>query len=202
MNTHRRTLLAALLATPLVGLAQQRAPYIELKPAQPVEGQGKIDVIEFFWYGCIHCYNLEPLLEGWIKKQPADVHFRRVPAIFNDQWAHDANIFYTFEALGVLDKVHRAFFDAIHRDKLKTKDWKALSEWLQKNGVDAKKFEETFKSFGVQSRTKRAAQMTVGYKLEGTPAMAVDGRFLVNTDPGFAAMLATVDQLVQQSRKK
>ena len=77
-------------------------------------------MLEFFWYGCIHCYNLEPKIDTWLKTLPKDVEFRRVPAVFNDRWAHDAAIFYTFEALGLLDKLHRPFFDAIHRDRLRT----------------------------------------------------------------------------------
>ena len=101
---------------------------------------GKIEVIEFFWYGCTHCYNLEPMLETWVKKLPADVQFRRVPAVFNERWGHDAAIFYTFEALGVLDKLHRPFFDAIHRDAPAHRQQQALNAWLQKNGVDPKKF--------------------------------------------------------------
>ena len=134
-------------------------------------------MLEFFWYGCIHCYNLEPKLETWLKTLPKDVEFRRVPAVFNDRWAHDAAIFYAFEALGLLDKLHRPFFDAIHRDRLRTDNWHNLSAWLEKQGVDVKKFESTIKSFGVQSKTKRAIRLTSGYKIDGTPAMAVHGRY-------------------------
>src|SRR5205823_5857769 len=108
INTSRRALLAALALAPLGAavrsvFAQTPAGVIEIKPQQPVESD-KIDVVEFFWYGCIHCYNLEPQLESWAKKLPADAQFRRVPAIFNERWAHDAAIFYAFEALGALDK--------------------------------------------------------------------------------------------------
>jgi protein dithiol oxidoreductase (disulfide-forming) len=201
MNPLRRLVVAALAALPLVGLAQ-RPPYYELTPAQPGEAPGKIDVAEFFWYGCPHCYNLQPILEEWLKKRPPDVHFRRVPTVFNEQWAYDATIFYTFEALGVIERLHQPFFDAIHRERLRTRNWRALSEWLQRNGVDPKKFEETMKSFGVQSRTRRATQMTVAYRIEGTPALAVDGRYVVNPDAGFAGMLATVNQLIEKSRNK
>ena len=106
-------LVPLLIATPL---AFAQGNYTELKTPQPVEAQGgKIDVVEFFWYGCIHCYNLEPALESWVKKLPPDVQFRRVPAVFNPRWGHDAAIFYTFEAMGLLDKLHKPLFDAIHR---------------------------------------------------------------------------------------
>jgi thiol:disulfide interchange protein DsbA len=197
-------LIVALLAAPLMASAQSRFQYTELKPPQPVDTDGKkIEVVEFFWYGCPHCYNLEPLLETWVRKLPPDVQFRRIPAVFNDRWAYDAAIFYTFEALGVLDKLHRPFFDAIHRDHLRSDSQAAMSEWLSKNGVDPKKFYETFKSFGVQSKTKRAAQLSVAYKIDGTPAMAVQGRYTVSAEQGGSreGMLDTVSYLVDQVRK-
>ena len=197
-------LLAALLVAPAIAAAQPKYEYTELKPPQPVETDGKkIDVVEFFWYGCIHCYNLEPAIESWSKKLPPDVQFRRIPAIFNARWAHDAAIFYAFEALGVLDKVHRPFFDAIHKDHLRTDDPQALDDWLQKHGIDPKKFNETLKSFGVQSKTRRAAQLTGAYKIDGTPAMAVQGRYTVSADQGRTreGMLQAVDQVVDMVRK-
>jgi thiol:disulfide interchange protein DsbA len=184
---------------PLAARAQ-RADYYELTPPQPVQAaSGKIEVLEFFWYGCIHCYNLEPRLETWLKTLPRDVEFRRVPAVFNERWGHDAAIYYSFEALGLVEKLHRPFFDAIHRDRLRTDRWPELSAWLEKNGVDAKKFEATVKSFGVQSKTKGAVRMTSAYKIDGTPAMAVHGRYTV---PSSDAMLGTVNQLVGQVRKQ
>ena len=187
---------AALLLVPPVASAQG---YTELKPPQPTETGGKIDVIEFFWYGCIHCYNLEPALEGWLKQLPPDAQFRRVPAVFNPRWEHDARIFYAFEALGLLQKLHRPFFDAIHQDRLRTDDPKALAQWLQKQGVDAQKFTDVMKSFSVHSKTQRAKLMTAGYRIDGTPAMAVDGRYTVSASD---AMLDTVSKLIDQARKQ
>jgi thiol:disulfide interchange protein DsbA len=161
-------------------------------------------VVEFFWYGCPHCYNLEPYIESWLKKLPADVEFRRVPAVFNQRWAHDASIFYTLEAMGLLDKLHRPLFDAIHKDHLRTENQAAMAEWLQKHGVDDKKFMDTMKSFGVQSKTRRATQQTVAYKIDGTPAMAVQGRYTVSADQGRTqqGMLEAVDALVAMARKQ
>ena len=195
-------LIAVAAFAPAMACAQSRAAYTELKPPLPVEAEGKIEVLEFFWYGCIHCYNLEPLLEPWIRKLPPEARFRRVPAIFNERWAHDAAIYYTFEVLGVLEKLHRPFFDAIHRDRLRTDDPKALAEWLQKQGLDAQKFTETMKSFGVQSKTRRAAMITNAYKVDGTPAMAVQGRYTVSADQGrtHEGMLQTVSGLIEQLR--
>jgi thiol:disulfide interchange protein DsbA len=198
MNRLRRALVATISLAPLAALAQ-RTDYVELNPPQPVETTDKIEVLEFFWYGCIHCYNLEPKLETWLKTLPKDVEFRRVPAVFNERWAHDASIYYAFEAMGLLDKLHRPFFDSIHRDRLRTDNWQNLAAWLEKQGVDTKKFETTFKSFGVQSKTKRAIRLTTGYKIDGTPAMAVHGRYTVPSSEG---MLGTVNQLVAQVRKQ
>ena len=198
MNRVRRALVATISLAPLFALAQ-RSDYVELNPPQPVETTDKIEVLEFFWYGCIHCYNLEPKLETWLKTLPKDVEFRRVPAVFNERWAHDASIFYAFEAMGLLDKLHRPFFDSIHRDRLRTDNWQNLSAWLEKQGVDTKKFETTVKSFGVQSKTKRAIRLTTGYKIDGTPAMTVHGRYTVPSSEG---MLGTVNQLVAQIRKQ
>ncbi len=161
-------------------------------------------MLEFFWYGCIHCYNLEPYIENWSKKLPPDVQFRRAPAVFNDRWALDAAIFYTLEAIGALDKVHRPLFDAIHRDRLRTESKPARDEFLQKQGVDVKKFDDAFKSFGVQSRVKRATQQTIAYKIDGTPSMAVQGKYTISADQGGSreGMLQTVDYLVGQVRKQ
>jgi thiol:disulfide interchange protein DsbA len=193
---------AALLA--VSAIAQGQFQYTELKPPQPTEADAKkIEVVEFFWYGCPHCYNLEPYLERWQKTLPPDVQFRRVPAVFNQRWGHDAAIYYTFEALGLVDKLHRPFFDAIHRDRLDSANEQAMSQWLQKQGVDPKKFMETMKSFSVQSKTRRAVQVTTGYKIDGTPAMAVQGRYTVSADQGRnqQGLLDTVTYLVEQARK-
>ena len=196
-------LLAAFLALPFGARAQQ-FQYGELNPPQPVENASKIEVIEFFWYGCPHCYNLEPYIETWLKKLPPDVEFRRVPAVFNSRWGHDAAIFYTLAAMGVLDKLHRPLFDAIHKSSLRTDNEAALSEWLQKNGVDPKKFMDTMRSFGVQSKLRRATQQTVAYKIDGTPAMAVAGRYTVSAEQGRTqqGMLQAVDGLVDMARKQ
>lgn len=195
---------ALLVVAPALALAQGGFQYSELKPPQPVAtDNNRIEVLEFFWYGCIHCYNLEPVLEPWIKKLPPDVQFRRVPAVFNARWERDAVIFYTFEAMGVLERLHRPFFDAIHRDALRTDNDEALGQWLQKNGVDTKKFFETMKSFTVQSKTRRAVQLTTAYRIDGTPAMAVHGRYTVSAEQGKSreGMLQATSFLVDKVRK-
>jgi thiol:disulfide interchange protein DsbA len=208
MNLRRRTLVLALGLAPFGALAQARPmaglDYTEIKPAQPVETQGKIEVLEFFWYGCPHCYTLEPLLEKWIPTLPADAQFRRVPAVFNNPaWARDASIYYAFDALGVVSKLHRPFFDAIHRDRLRTDNPQALAEWLTKNGVNMKKFDEAMKSFGVQSKVRRATQLSAAYRIDGTPALAVNGRYTVSAEQGRTqqGMLAIAEHLIGVARK-
>jgi thiol:disulfide interchange protein DsbA len=203
MKSVAAIVLAALLALPL-GAGAQQIQYSELNPPQPVENDGKIQVIEFFWYGCPHCYSLEPYIEAWLKKLPPDVEFHRVPAVFNSRWGHDAAIFYTLEAMGLLEKLHRPLFDAIHKASLRTDNEAAFGEWLQKNGVDPRKFMDTMKSFGVQSKVKRAVQQTVAYKIDGTPAMAVAGRYTVSADQGRTqqGLLQSVDGVVALVRKQ
>lgn len=199
------SLLASLAYLPFTVQAQLKpgTDYSVLKNPQAVEVKGKVDVVEFFWYRCPHCYSLEPALEAWVKKLPADVHFRRVPAVLSENWAIDARIFYAFEALGVLDRVHRAFFDAIHKDRLNVASEPAMNEWLKKNGIDRKKFDEAVKSFGVQIQVKRAAQQSAAYQLDGVPMLAVQGRYTVSGEQGGSheRMLANVEQLVDMTRK-
>lgn len=208
MNITRRTLLAALALAPLPAFAQGRPPeagvdYSELRPPQPVETAGKVEVLEFFWYGCPHCYSLEPQLEKWIAVLPKDVAFRRVPAVFNDTWARDAGIFYAFEALGVLERVHRPFFDAIHKERLNIGDPAVRDAWLQKQGVDAKRFEDAFRSFGVQTKVRRARQLSIAYRIDGTPALAVQGRYTISAEQARTQsnMLVIADYLIGVARK-
>jgi thiol:disulfide interchange protein DsbA len=209
MNQLRRSLIAAIAASAApVSLALRAQPrgdagYSTLAVALPVDNPAKIEVTEFFWYGCIHCYNLEPALEAWVPKLPADAYFRRIPAIFNERWAVDAQIYYAFEALGVLNRLHRPLFDAIHKDRLRTDNPATLNAWLAKNGVDPKQFETTVKSFSVQSKVMRANQLTGRARIDGTPALMLQGRYTISTEQGgsLEGMLANADRLIPLVRK-
>lgn len=188
--------------------AQNRAPsegteYRPVKPVQPTESPGKIEVLEFFWYGCVHCFNLEPALEVWSAKLGADVALRRVPAVFNDRWAHDATIFYALEAIGAAERAHRALFEAIHVKRLNTTNERLFTEWLKSQGIDDAAFGEAFRSFGVSSRVLRAVQLTAAYRVEGTPSLAVGGRYAVSADQAATggAMLATAEHLIDLVRR-
>jgi thiol:disulfide interchange protein DsbA len=178
--------------------------YHELSTPQPTDTAGKIEVLEFFWYGCPHCYNFEPILSAWVKKLPKDVQFRRVPAMFNDEYAQGARAFYALDAIGEEERVHKALFDAVHTgSRLRVADEAALTEWLGKQGVDTKKFAAAYRSFSVEGKLKRAAQLTQAYKFDGVPSMVVNGRYVVNTDKvtSFDQLLAITDFLIDQSRK-
>ncbi len=208
MNDQRRLLVASLALLPVLACAQglpgEGVAYNTLKRPLSLESQGKIEVAEFFWYGCIHCYHMEPLLEAWIPKLKPDTVFRRIPAVFDDpRFVHDAAIFYTFEAMGVLDKLHRPLFDEIHLNRMRTTNKEAFGAWLAKNGVEWGKFESTMGSFGVQTRVKRAAQLTAGAAIDGTPALAVQGRYTISADQGPTqqGMLATADRLIGVVRR-
>jgi thiol:disulfide interchange protein DsbA len=208
MNRIRRTLIGAMAATlaPVSLVRAQQgaaAGYTTLQNPLPVENPAKVEIAEFFWYGCIHCYNLEPAVATWLPTLPADAYFRRIPAVFNERWAIDAAIYYSFEALGLLEKLHRPFFDAIHKDRLKTDSAAALGEWLTKNGLDPQKFDATMKSFGVQSKTKRASQMTGASRIDGTPALMVQGRYTISVEQGRTGegMLANASRLIPVVRK-
>jgi protein dithiol oxidoreductase (disulfide-forming) len=210
MNQLRRTLISAfaLAATP-VSLALRAQPagdagYSTLSTALQTENPAKIEVAEFFWYGCIHCFNFEPALEAWVPKLPPDAYFRRIPAVFGEpRGARDAAIFYSFEALGLLGKLHRPLFDAIHKDRLRTDNAAAFEGWLAKNGLDPKKFDATMKSFGVQSKVKRANQLTGGARIDGTPALLVQGRYTISAEQGGSldGMLVNAMRLLPLVRK-
>jgi protein dithiol oxidoreductase (disulfide-forming) len=195
----------------LAGLAQAAelspSQYTVLNPPRPTEApDNKIEVTEFFWYGCPHCSHLEPFLEQWAKKLPSDVSFRRVPAIFPDgRWAPGARIFYTLDAMGLLDKLHSQVFDAIHKDRLNLMgDQQTLLQWMAGKGVDRQKFAEVYNSFAVQSRVARAKELTQEYGFDGVPAIYVAGRYTPTeaaaADPQGA--LKVVSELIDKVRRE
>ena len=208
------TLLAMLIAGSV--LAQQ-APvagreYVLVNPPQPTDAK-RIEVIEFFWYGCIHCYHLEAPLKAWLKRKPADVEFRYVPAIFDSaSWGPLARAYYALDAMGLAEKYHDDIFHAIHRDGQKAivNDPRVLADWLAAKGVDKQKFLDTYNSFSVNGRAQRASDMTRSYDVPGTPALVIDGKYLtgpsmtVNPDNSvsYARFFQVVDQLIAQARKE
>jgi thiol:disulfide interchange protein DsbA len=184
-----------------VSAALTEKDYREIKPAQATEDGPKVEVIEFFWYGCPHCYELEPTLKKWLARKPDDVTFRRVPAIFRQSWVPGAQTFYTLETMGELDRMHAKVFDAIHIERQPFSDMAAIGAWMGKNGIDAKKFEDTAKSFAVSGKVQRAQQMSAAYQLTGVPALVVDGKYIALGN-SFDGMIAIVDQLIERAREE
>ena len=172
-----------------------------LNPPQPVENDGKIEVLEFFAYGCIHCANLEPALDAWAKKQPSDVKVKRIPSPALAMGIDSTVMYYSLEALGQIDRLHAKIFEAVHLEKVVLGNPSVLNKWLEKNGVDPKKYEEVQKSFSVVTKANRARKMVDDYKISATPTMVVNGRYsLEQGTGGAAALFANIDQLVGQAR--
>ena len=188
------------------GAPAEGTDYVELNPPQSVDSPGKIEVIEFFWYRCPHCYALEPELEVWVKRLPKDVQFRRVPGILSDDWAVDAQIFFALEALGEVDRLQGPLFNAIHQNggvRLRGDAYsKWVADWLAKQKVDMAKYDAALHSFTVESKLRRAAQMARTYRLEGVPALAIQGRYVVLARTNQKEMLATADSMIGEARKQ
>lgn len=192
-------LLSSALVSPLAH-AQAKKPvagtdYQVLEPRASVEAPaGKIEVVEFFWYNCPHCNVFEPTLDGWVKKLPKDIAFRRVPVAFRDEFVPQQRLFYALEAMGLVGKLHAKVFAAIHGEKLNLSKGEAITEWMGKQGVDKAKFVEQYNSFSVVTKSGRASKLQNEYKVEGVPALGVAGRFY--TDGSMAGSMERAVQVV------
>jgi protein dithiol oxidoreductase (disulfide-forming) len=183
--------------------------YELVKPPQPTESGSKVEVIEFFSYACPHCYALQPSLRGWLKHKPADVNFRRSPVVFQDAWLPFARIYYTLEAMGLVEKLHHDVFAAVHDQKIRLQEPEVLFGWIASKGVDRKKFTDTYNSFSVQTRTQRAVDVTRRYDIPFTPAFVIDGRYLTapsmtskgSNSVDYDGYFKAVDQIVTLARK-
>jgi thiol:disulfide interchange protein DsbA len=173
------------------------------QPAPVSAPTGKIEVVEFFSYGCPHCYTLEPTLETWAKRLPADVVFKRVPVGFNALYENYQKIFYALEAMGKLEQMHVKVFNAIHQQRQRLDKEADIAAFMTANGLDGAKFIELYKSFGVQTKARQAQMLSQSYKIEGVPAMGVQGRFVTSGSQAGSneRALAVTDALVQNLRK-
>lgn len=155
--------------------------YIKLDRTVPTDTEaGKIELIEFFWYSCPHCNAFEPTFAEWVKNAPKDVVVRRIPVAFRDDFAPQQRLFFTLEAMGLLEKMHAKVFQAVHVERLPLNTDAGIQTWIEKQGVDKTKFADTFKSFGVASKVKRAVQLQNDFKIEGVPSLGVAGKFYID----------------------
>ena len=170
--------------------------YLALDKRVPTEvDKGKIEVIEFFWYSCPHCNAFEPRFEQWLKAAPKDVVVRRVPVRFRDTFEPQQRAFYVFEALGLVESMHSKLFHAIHADRQPLDTPTALAAWADKNGLPAQKFAETYNSFAVVTKARRATQLQESFKVQGVPSFGVAGRFY--TDGALAGSMERAVQVVE-----
>jgi thiol:disulfide interchange protein DsbA len=195
-------LLLSLPAQSATALTEGKEYTLVNPPLAPESGKN-VEVVEFFWYGCPHCFNLEPALNTWFKTMPKDVTFRRVPGILRDSWTTMAKAYYTLETLGKLESLHTDLFKTIHVNNVNLDDEKNLFDWAASHGIDRKKFIETYNSFSVQSKVLRAKQVSRLSGIAGVPAVIVDGKFL--TTVAMAGSLANfpgvLDAIIEKARQ-
>jgi thiol:disulfide interchange protein DsbA len=193
---------------------QNGVDYRTLDKPQQTEAGKKVEVLEFFWYGCPHCNSLEPVLVDWVKKQGDKIAFKRVPVAFADRMVPHQKLYYALETMGRVEDLHPKVFQAMHVQRQPLDTEAAIADFMVKQGVDKQKFLDVYNSFGVQSKAKRASQLQQAYQVEGVPLLAVDGRFL--TSPSIvsasvgsraepvlhAATFQVLDWLVARSAKE
>jgi thiol:disulfide interchange protein DsbA len=177
--------------------------YEVLSPAQPVTNPDKIEVLEFFWYGCPHCYHLEPALNDWLATKPENVDYIRQPAAFNQQWTDHAKAFFVAKTLNIVDKVHADFFDAIQNKKQKLQSEADLADFFVAHGVAKEKFLETFNSFAVDAKVRQAKVITVRYGVQGVPALVVNGKYKITAKSagGQKNMTKVLEAIIAQETK-
>lgn len=208
--------LALTLTLALAGGAASAAleadkDYKLLPQAQAPETAGKIEVLEFFQYGCGHCFDFEPAMHAWkMRNKAKDVEFRYVPTVWDESRVPQAKIYYTLEALGLVDQFHDKIYEAVHEKRLKIWDRDILRTWVaQQPGIDAKKFDEAYESFAVNSKVQRAAQLTKAYRISGTPTVIVAGKYttgpsyaMAGNKPDYNRVHQIIDELIVMERGK
>ncbi len=206
----RITALGLLLATMLVGIVQA-APafeedlhYFSVIPEQPGAEGDKVQVVEFFWYACPHCYRLEPSLEAWLARKPDYVQFDRIPAMFSrpDVVLH-AKTYYALRLMGEVDRLHEKLFIAIHEEGKSLKTQPEMEAFLEKQGVDIDAYRKAMKSFAVQTQARRAAVLAERFDIRGVPAIVVDGKYRTGGLEGETLMRVTgflIEKVLKEKR--
>lgn len=177
--------------------------YKALAP-QSTDSGDKIEVLEFFWYGCPHCYSFEPYAQAWKKSKPANVVFTRVPAIFRPDWEIQARVYYALSNMGVLEDIHGKIFDAVHKDKKRLNTKEELTNFVVKNGVDKEQFLKEYDSFAVDGMVRKAKKKQKAYKIEGVPSVAVNGKYLTSgsMSGSYDNLVKIMDYLIAMESKK
>jgi protein dithiol oxidoreductase (disulfide-forming) len=208
MRLPRRLFCTALLglAAGLAGVSasaadpQQGAQYLVLPSQQPTDTGKKIEVIEFFAYYCPHCYAFEPALEAWVKKQGDDIVFKRVHIQGGAGVLPQQRLFYTLDAMGLLNQYHQKVFDAMHEQHLRLSSDEQVFDWAAQNGIDRAKFIDTYRSFGIQARLRRAGTMMDAYGVDRWPLVVVDGRYVTSPSHAGAGAPEGTTEVQQQQQ--
>jgi thiol:disulfide interchange protein DsbA len=209
MISFNRRLITFLALISLSGIAVAQAQKYEegldyrvLPVAQPVETKGKVEVIEFFWYGCPHCYDFDPDLMSWVKRQPKDVVFRRVPVAFRDDFLPHSQLFYTLQVMGK-SNLDIKVMDTIHHSNNHLLTESEIADWAVAQGLDRNTFLTTYHSFAVVSKVRAAKQLAEAYRIDGVPTVVIQGKYV--TSPSIAGTkakaLLVMDYLVEKVRK-
>lgn len=171
---------------------------------QPTDSGDKIEVLEFFWYGCPHCFSFEPYITAWKKTKPENVEFMRVPAIFRPDWEVQARAYYALNNMGVIEQVHGKIFAAIHNDKKPLNKLDLIADFVEKNGIDRKKFVEEYNSFAVDGMVRKAKKKQTEYKIEGVPSVAVAGKYLTSgtLSGSYDNLIKIMNHLIEMEVKK
>ncbi len=185
-------------------LAAEPLGYETITPPQPTQNPDKVEVIEFFWYGCPHCYSFEPTLSKWLQNKPENVEFIRQPAVFSKLWGDHAKAYFTAEALGVVDKVHADFFDAVQNKKQSLRSEDELAKFFVEHGVDETEFRNAYNSFLVDTKLRQAQAMPARYGVTGVPAIIVNGKYKTNGPLAKSQdnMIKIMNELIDQESKK
>ena len=177
--------------------------YRILPIAQPLDSKGKVEVIEFFWYGCPHCYDFEPELMSWVKRQPKDVVFRRVPVAFRDDLMPHSQLFYALEAIGKGDALNEKVMYAMHKENKRLLTEAEIADWVASQGIDRNAFLASYRSFAVISKARTAKQLAEAYRIDGVPTIVIQGKYV--TSPSIAGTkakaIAVMDHLEEKVRK-
>jgi thiol:disulfide interchange protein DsbA len=184
--------------------ARQNIEYRLVQPPQPTETGDRIEVIDFFWYGCPHCNELQPALEGWLKRKPSDVTLRRIPALLRDSWAPHARIFYALELLNEVERLHLKVYHSYHVEELHMAKPDIMEQWAVKNGIERRKWVDAYFSPEVDGSLGRAKRATQVYTVEGTPSLVVDGRYITSGSmaPSLKGMIPVLEDLIQIARQR